>query len=442
MKRKQRTIQKAFHFKGKGLHTGSECEVTVSPAPAGSGIRFFRKDLGVEISLSPYQVTSTARGTTLTGDKGAEIHTIEHFLSAVRGYEIDNLRVEMTGKEMPILDGSAVFFYQALEKSGPLEQEADLDPLVVTETFELKFGDVVLKAEPADHLILDVTISFPYPGLESQNIKFDLLPGNFWKELAQARTFCFEKEVEALRAQGLIKGGDLDCALVIGSEGVLNGPLRFDDEFVRHKALDLLGDLSLLNRPVIGKITVKKAGHRYHVELAKALAEKFGKKGTLESSENLKKEETMLDIIEIQKLLPHRYPFLLVDRILELEPGKRAVGIKNVSMNEGFFQGHFPGHPVMPGVLIMEALAQVGGVAVLSARNGDESKIQYLAGIDGARFRKPVRPGDQLRLEVDVVLLRTKICKLSAKAWVDGQVVTEGQITCALVSKSLQEEIG
>ena len=194
--------------------------------------------------------------------------------------------------------------------------------------------------------------------------------------------------------------------------------------------MDLLGDLTLLNRPLVGKITVKKAGHRFHVELAKVLEEKFGKKPGKQ-----KKGETMLDIIEIQKLLPHRYPFLLVDRILELEPGKRAVGLKNVSMNETFFQGHFPGHPVMPGVLILEALAQVGGVAVLAARDGDNSKIQYLAGINDARFRKPVRPGDQLRLEVDVTLLRTKICKLAAKALVDGEVVTEAEIVCALVDK-------
>jgi beta-hydroxyacyl-ACP dehydratase FabZ len=204
--------------------------------------------------------------------------------------------------------------------------------------------------------------------------------------------------------------------------------------------MDLLGDLTLLNRPLMGKITVQKAGHRYHVELAKALEEKFGNKRPTAGPSNQKKGETMLDIVEIQKLLPHRYPFLLVDRILELEPGKRAVGLKNVSMNETFFQGHFPGHPVMPGVLILEALAQVGGVAVLSARDGDNNKIQYLAGINEARFRRPVKPGDQLRLEVDVVLVRTKICKLSAKAWVDGKVVTQALITCALVDKGQNEE--
>ena len=437
----QRTIKKAFFFQGKGLHTGSECEVTVSPAPAGSGIRFFRKDLGAEIPLTPYGVTSTARGTTLTGEKNAKIHTIEHFLAAVQGLGLNNLKVEMTGEEMPIMDGSAVSFCQALDQAGWVEQGDKVNPLVITETLELQFGDVYLKAEPFDGLMLDVTISFPNPGLEHQQFQVSLTPGNFEKELAPARTFCFEKEVEALRQQGLIKGGDLDCALVMGEKGVLNGPLRFVDEFVRHKTMDLLGDLTLLNRPLVGKITVKKAGHRFHVELAKALEEKFGKKSAAAGSSNQKKGETMLDIIEIQKLLPHRYPFLLVDRILELEPGKRAVGLKNVSMNETFFQGHFPGHPVMPGVLILEALAQVGGVAVLAARDGDNSKIQYLAGINGARFRKPVNPGDQLRLEVDVIVLRSKICKLAAKALVDGQVVAEAEITCALVDKGQSGEM-
>jgi UDP-3-O-[3-hydroxymyristoyl] N-acetylglucosamine deacetylase/3-hydroxyacyl-[acyl-carrier-protein] dehydratase len=433
--KKQRTIGKAFAFKGKGLHTGTEAEVTVSPLPANSGIRFFRKDMDAEIVLSPFRVTNTARGTTLTGEKNAKIHTIEHFLAAVQGFQINNLKVEMTGEEMPIMDGSAEPFCRALKEAGFLEQEAAVDPLVITEAVELQFGDVSLRAEPAENFVLDVTISFPYPGLEHQHIKVGVDQANFEKELAPARTFCFEKEVEALRRQGLIKGGDLDCALVVGEKGVLNGPLRFADEFVRHKTMDLLGDLTLLNRPLVGKITVTKAGHRFHVELAKVLEEKFGKKPGKQ-----KKGETMLDIVEIQKLLPHRYPFLLVDRILELEPGKRAVGLKNVSMNETFFQGHFPGHPVMPGVLILEALAQVGGVAVLAARDGDNSKIQYLAGIDEARFRKPVKPGDQLRLEVEVTLLRTKICKLSAKALVDGQVVTEAQITCFLVDKGQVEE--
>ena len=434
---RQKTIRKSFSFKGTGLHTGKVCEVTVSPAPEKSGIRFYRKDLEAEIKLSPFGVTSTARGTTLTGEKDSKIHTVEHFLAAVSGFQINNLKVEMTGEEMPIMDGSASFFCESFREVGIVEQSASVDPLVITETFELHFGDVFLKAEPADGFFVDVTISFPYPGLEHQHFSIKLENNNFENEIAPARTFCFEEEIAHLKSQGLIRGGSLDCALVVGKNGVLNGPLRFEDEFVRHKTMDLLGDLTLLNRAIVGKITVKKAGHRYHVELAKALDNKFGSK-IHHLGENIKSKESgpnMIDIVEIQKRLPHRYPFLLVDRILELEPNKRIVGLKNVTVNEPFFQGHFPGHPVMPGVLIIEAIAQVGGIAVLSMNQGDQNKLLYMAGLENVRFRKPVKPGDQLRIEVDVVAIRSKICKVSGKAWVDGKVVAEADITCGLVDR-------
>lgn len=439
---RQKTIQKSFSFRGRGLHTGMECEVKVSAAPADSGIRFFRTDLNAEIKLSPFQVTSTARGTTLTGEKGAKIHTVEHFLAAVRGFQISNLRVEMNGEEMPIMDGSALAFCDALRGAGIVEQEAAVHPLVITEPVELTFGDVSLRAEPADGFFVDVAISFPYPGLENQRFSLALENGNFEREVAPARTFCFEEEIAHLQSQGLIKGGGLDCALVVGKGGVLNGPLRFADEFVRHKTMDLLGDLALLNRALVGKITVKKAGHRYHVELAKALEKKFGAPGPAGASNQKSKEpgQVMLDIIEIQKRLPHRYPFLLVDRILELEPNKRVVGLKNVTANEPFFQGHFPSHPVMPGVLIIEAIAQVGGIALLSMNKGDHNKILYMAGLENVRFRKPVKPGDQLRIEVDVVAIRSKICKVKGKALVEGKVVAEADITCGLVDRDAPTE--
>lgn len=437
--RPQKTIGRPFSFEGPGLHTGKRCHVTVSPLPAGSGIQFFRTDLQARIPLSPEQVTSTARGTTLSGEKNATIHTVEHFLAAVHGFEIDNLKVEMDSEEMPILDGSAVSFCQGFQKAGRVLQGEPVEPLRVTEPIELRFGDVYLKAEPAEGLFLEVATSFPYPGLENQRAAFRLEEGSFERELAPARTFCFEDEIEQLRKQGLIKGGGLDCALVIGKKGVVNGPFRFEDEIVRHKTLDLLGDLMLLNRPLWAKITVKKAGHRYHVELAKALLKKFGGRAS-QPSPTTRKEEPMLDILEIQKILPHRYPFLLVDRILELEPNKRVVGIKNVTANEPFFQGHFPGHPVMPGVLVIEAMAQVGGVALLVEKDGKSGKIMYLAGIDDARFRKPVMPGDQIRFEVEVLTQREKVAKVRGKAFVDGKVAVEAEITCFMVDISEEKK--
>jgi UDP-3-O-[3-hydroxymyristoyl] N-acetylglucosamine deacetylase / 3-hydroxyacyl-[acyl-carrier-protein] dehydratase len=429
--RLQRTIAAPFEFEGRGLHTGKNCRVRVSPLPENSGLRFFRSDLPAEIILSPESVVATSRGTTLGGEKGAVIHTIEHFLAAVNGLGLDNLKVEMDSEEMPILDGSALSFCELFRKAGPTDQKAPISPLVLDEPLELDFGDVWLRAEPFEGLQLEVRTSFPYPGLEDQKRVFCLADGNFEADLASARTFCFEEEVERLRKQGLIKGGGLDCALVIGKRGVLNGPFRYQDEIVRHKTLDLLGDLMLLNRPLWAKVSVKKAGHRYHVELAKAILEKAG--GKTGKSNTALKEGAMLDIVEIQKILPHRYPFLLVDRILELEPNRRVVGVKNVTANEPFFQGHFPGHPIMPGVLVVEAMAQVGGITLLAGGDGRQGGILYLAGIDKARFRKPILPGDQVRFEVDVLFNRGKIAKVSGKALVDGKVAVEAEITCAIV---------
>lgn len=425
----QKTIARAFTFEGTGLHTGKKCTVKVSPLPLGEGLKIFRSDLGAEIPVTPFAVTSTARGTALSGEKNAIVHTVEHFLAAVQGLGLTNLKVEMDGEEMPIMDGSSRSFCELLESAGTKDQGQPCPPIRVTEPIELKWGDVVARAEPAEGLHLEVTTSFPYPGLENQNKSFSLGPSQFQKELAGARTFCFEEEVEHLRKQGLIKGGNLECALVFGKQGLLNGPTRFEDEVVRHKTLDLLGDLTLLNRPLWAKVTVRKGGHRYHVELAKAILQKFGT-----APQNRSKEEKMLDIQAIQKILPHRYPFLLVDRVLELELNKRVVAIKNVTINEPFFQGHFPGHPIMPGVLVIEAMAQAGGTCFL-IDPANEGKILYLAGVDNARFRKPVLPGDQIRFEIEVVSLRSKIGKIHGKAIIDGKVAVEAELTCAIVDK-------
>jgi UDP-3-O-[3-hydroxymyristoyl] N-acetylglucosamine deacetylase / 3-hydroxyacyl-[acyl-carrier-protein] dehydratase len=431
----QKTIGKSFWFEGVGLHTGKKCKVNVFPLSEGSGIRFFREDIKAEIIVSPESVSSTARGTTLSGEKNATIHTIEHFLATLSGFGINNLKVEMNSEEMPILDGSAVKFCEMLRNAGTIDQHVSSNPIRVTEIIELQFGDVYLKAEPSEQLELDVTTSFPYPGLENQNINFKLESESFERDLASARTFCFEEEIELLRKQGLIKGGDLGCAMVIGKNGIINGPFRFENEVVRHKTMDLLGDLTLLNRPLLAKITVKKAGHRYHVELAKVILKKFGNQ--VSKIKNTFKGKNMLDIVQIQKMLPHRYPFLLIDKILELEPNKRVVGIKNVTVNEPFFQGHFPGHPIMPGVLVLEAMAQVGGTTFLCDES-NKGKILYLAGVDKARFRKPIVPGDQIRFEVDVIFVRSKIGKIAGKAIVDGQVAVEAEITCAIVDPAAE----
>ena len=433
MNRPQRTLAHETVFEGVGLHTGQHCRLALTPLPAGSGLKFFRTDLSAEIPVDPTRVTGTARGTTLTGEKGAQIHTVEHLLAALSGLGIDNLRIGLDGAEMPILDGSSRAFVEGLKAVGVVDQSALVDPLVVTEAFEISENGTLMRVEPAEVLILDVMIDFPYPGLEKQRARFEWAEGSFERDLAGARTFCFEHEIEALRSQGLIKGGSLDNALVVGAQGLLNGPLRFENEFARHKTLDLLGDLMLLNRPLRAKVTVVKGGHKYHVRLAQAIQERANKsKG---------KNGMTLDIEEIQKILPHRFPFLFVDRIVELDPGKRAVGLKNVTMNEPYFQGHFPGHPIMPGVIILEAMAQVGGIALLRGRT-DGLNIMYFAAADNVRWRRPVKPGDQLRLEVDIVMSRGKLVKAAGKAFVDGQVAAEADITCVLVDPNAEEKGG
>jgi UDP-3-O-[3-hydroxymyristoyl] N-acetylglucosamine deacetylase/3-hydroxyacyl-[acyl-carrier-protein] dehydratase len=437
--RNQKTIKAPVEFDGVGLHTGTQAKMVVQPADANYGIRFFKRETQEEIFLSPQNISSTNRGTTLKGAKGSLVHTVEHFLASVGGLELDNLRVEIQGDEIPILDGSAWPFLKKLKDVGFQEQSEIISPVIIQETKEWKFDNTLLKVEPADQLILDVKVSFPYPGMENQSYLFTLKNGNFETELARARTFCFEDEIEILKSQGLIKGGSLDCALVIGKQGVLNGPLRYSDELVRHKTLDLLGDLMILNRPILGKISIVRGGHKYHFELVKKIEEMSMNHEEMSVNHNdtiqidFQKSERLLNINEIQKLIPHRYPFLLVDRILELVPYERAVGIKNVSINEPFFQGHFPQHAVMPGVLIIEALAQVAGVAFFPTPQSTVGQMMYLAGIDSARFRKPVFPGDQIRLVTEIVLKRGKMMKASGKAYVDGQLVTEAEFRCILV---------
>jgi UDP-3-O-[3-hydroxymyristoyl] N-acetylglucosamine deacetylase/3-hydroxyacyl-[acyl-carrier-protein] dehydratase len=305
---------------------------------------------------------------------------------------------------------------KALTDGGVAALPGEPDFLEISEAVRIIDGASVYEAYPADRLELDVTIEFVHPLIGRQSRRFIVNEDCFADELSRARTFGFVNEVDALRAKGLIKGASLDNAIVLDDNDVLSGELRWHDEFVRHKAMDCVGDLALAGARVHARIVALKPSHRGTVTLVRELV-KAGRK-----------EKGMYTIEDIMKVLPHRYPFLLVDRILEIEEKKRIVGLKNVTINEPFFQGHFPGHPIMPGVLIIEAMAQVGGMLLMGSVDDPESKVVYFMSLDNVKFRRPVKPGDQIRFELEIVQLRGTVCKMRGVGKVDGEVVAEADM--------------
>ncbi len=432
----QRTISGSVSYAGAGLHTGGRCTLTFEPAPPGTGVVFVRRDLpgAPEIKADIAHVIDTARGTTL-GIDGARAMTVEHVLAAVAGLGIDNLIVGMDGQEAPVADGSALPFVEALRKAGLTEQDRERVPCKVLRPVSCAHGCVDLVALPYQGLKISFLIEYDHPMLRLQYASFDIIDHIFGSEIAPARTFTFMDEVESLKRQGLIKGGSLENALVFGDGGILNeGPLRYSNEPVRHKILDLLGDLFLLGSHLEAHVIATKSGHAANVELVKLLRKECKKRRRPRPHE---RAAGAMDIDAIADIMPHRYPFLLVDRVLELESGKRVVGIKNVTVNEPFFQGHFPGRPIMPAVLIVEAMAQVGGVLVCEAVKEEGKKLVYFTGIDRARFRRPVRPGDQLRFEVEKVRSRGGTHKLNGRGYVDDELVAEADLLVTMVKNQI-----
>jgi UDP-3-O-[3-hydroxymyristoyl] N-acetylglucosamine deacetylase/3-hydroxyacyl-[acyl-carrier-protein] dehydratase len=440
----QKTIAKEVSFSGTGLHTGNRTTVTFKPAEENKGACFIRTDLPERptIKVSVDNVSESTRETAL-GRGEAEVHTVEHLLAALGGLGIDNIIIEVGANEVPVGDGSSAPFVEVLKKAGIVEQKSlkqfyNLrDPLWIsekekhTEDFEWVSKEAQeLILLPSNKLRISYLINYAHPLLKTQYATFEISQEIFAREIAPTRTFCFQEEVEFLKAQGLIKGGNLENAIVIGDEDILNKEdLRFADEFVRHKILDLIGDLYLLQVPLKAHIIAFKSGHALNVKLVRKI-QKLEERMLLAAREEKEELET-LDINAIQKILPHRYPFLLVDRILELDGGKRVLGIKNVSISDEFFNGHFPGRPIMPAVLVVEAMAQVGAVLLLSA-TGNVGKLAYFVGIDKARFRKPVVPGDQLLFEVEIVKVREKTGKMIGKAFVEGKLVAEAEMMFSL----------
>jgi UDP-3-O-[3-hydroxymyristoyl] N-acetylglucosamine deacetylase/3-hydroxyacyl-[acyl-carrier-protein] dehydratase len=413
----RRTISRAATVTGTGLHLGVPCTLEFRPAGSGRGIVFERRDLPsapVIPALAGHAVLTERR--TQLGEAPNAVDTVEHVLAAVAALELDDLVISLDGPEPPIMDGSAGPFLVALREAGIREQPGSVQFARLTAPVHLEDGESVYEATPSDHLELDVTIEFPHPVIGRQQFAGRVSAESFERELAWARTFGFVREVEPLRAAGLIKGASTQNAVVLDDQGVVENSLRSPDEFVRHKMMDCVGDLALVGARLRARIVAHKPSHRGTVSLVRAM------------QASLSRESQVLGIEEIMKVLPHRYPFLLVDRIIEVDAGKRIVGIKNVTINEPFFQGHFPGHPIMPGVLIIEAMAQVGGMLLMGAVSDPEKKVVYFTSLNNVKWRRPVKPGDQLRFELDLLQVRGMMCKMQGVAKVEGEVVAEAEM--------------
>ncbi|MFN3821399.1 MAG: bifunctional UDP-3-O-[3-hydroxymyristoyl] N-acetylglucosamine deacetylase/3-hydroxyacyl-ACP dehydratase [bacterium] len=466
MRLNQRTIKQSGFIKGIGLHTGKPCKLTFVPAPANYGFRFVRTDVedSPEIPALLENVVDVMRGTTIAFN-GYQVHTVEHVLSALAGLGLDNVRVELTNEEPPVIDGSALPFVEVLLNCGFEEQQEERRILEIDDVIayrdDQKGIDIVVV--PSDRFRVTYMIDYQNPALGTQYTSLYDLEKEYVREFASARTFAFLSEIKMLYQAGLIKGGSLENALCIidvdlqeseltelkamlGVKGELkispkgfvgDVKTRFPNEPVRHKVVDLIGDLALLGMPLKAHVLCARAGHSSHVELVKLLRKEATKRELQQrfSPSRSPQGKWVFDSVAIQKILPHSFPFLLVDRILELIPGERVVGIKNVTINEPFFPGHFPGHPIMPGVLVVEALGQAGGILLLNTAANPDDKLVYFTGLEGVRFRKPVVPGDQLILKVEMLLYKRNVCKMKGQAYVDGVLVAEADMQAVVVDK-------
>ncbi len=462
---KQATVASEATVSGIGLHTGTDSELTFRPAPINVGIIFRRIDLDgtPEIPARIEYVKDLSRGTTI-GIGDVRIHTVEHVLAALAGMRIDNVYVDIRGIEPPVCDGSSLAFVEAIKTAGRQEQDSPRDYIVIEENIgydAVKGEGVELIALPSDDFRITFMVDYQNPAIGTQYTSMYAID-EFETEYASSRTFCFLSEVEMLKEAGLAKGGTPQNALVVidkpwneeevaylktlydrelevfqGGNGILNGiELRYPNEFVRHKTLDLIGDLYLLGHPIKGHIMAARSGHKANIELVRKIRTYWEKtRIKMKYQEDRKTEGYLLDINAIRKIMPHRYPFLLVDRIIDLIPGKKVVGIKNVTVNEPYFVGHFPMRPVMPGVLQIEAMAQVGGILMLDAETRTDDKLIFFTGINKAKFRKPVEPGDQIRFELEIVKRRQSMYIMAGKGMVNGDVVVEAELSAVIATQ-------
>ena len=427
----QQTIEKPAEIKGRGLFTGEEVAVRFKPAPVDAGVVFVRVDgpSSARISAHVSNVTKRARRTSLRNGTMA-IETVEHCLAALHAMGVDNIEIELNGGELPGGDGSSQLFVDALRDAGICDQDAECKPITIQDTIRVCDGDAELIAVPTGKEALEILYDLDYgpdAPIPRQIFAIQLSSQTFCGEIAPARTFLLEEEARQFQAAGLGQHLTYNDVVVIGPEGVIENEFRFADECVRHKILDLIGDLYLAGRPLHGKIIARKSGHALNHELVRELLAQIDRRerqATLSSP-------PALDARQLRRILPHRYPFLLIDRVIQID-GDRAVGIKNVSINEPYFQGHYPSQPIMPGVLIIEAMAQLAGI-LLSQKLEHAGKVAVLLSMDHVKFRRPVLPGDQLVLEVETLKVKARTGHVRCKATVAGMMVSHAEIKFMLV---------
>lgn len=432
--RNQRTLKSPVEYRGTGLHSGKEIKVRIRPADAGNGVTFIRTDLEDQPEVRAHGTNMKARQRrTCIQDGRAEVYTCEHLLASLYALGIDNAVVEINGEEVPGLDGAASEFLQGLKQSGAVDLRATRTTYAVKQPIYVREGNASIVALPGSGK-LTVEYHLDYPAKNGtlkatrQIVGFELSSESFERDIAPARTFVFEHEVEALRAAGLGKGATPQNTLVVGPQGVRDNSLRWDDELARHKILDLIGDLANLGVDLDAHVIATRSGHGLNMQLVQRLMQEMER----EQEQGEAPRESGLDIREILNLLPHRYPFLLIDRVVELEGFQRAVAIKNVTINEPFFQGHWPEQPIMPGVLQLEAMAQLAGVLLLRKLE-NTGKLAVLWSIDKVKLRGAVVPGDQLRIEVETIRAKPQVGHVRARCKVAGKLVAEAELKFTLV---------
>ncbi len=431
---KQQTLASSAALTGTSLHTGEKVTLTMTPAPVNTGIKFRRVDLPDKPFIDAHvsKVQTVERATTLA-EGSVKVHTVEHVISALVGMGVDNAIIEMDANEPPIGDGSARPFVDCIKKAGIVEQDANRKVFEIRETIHLETASgSLITIVPCKTFRVSCTQVGPN-GRMTQFFSLEITPETYDREIADARTFVFYEDVQPLLEKGLIKGGSLENAIVIKDDSVMSKEaLRYPEEFARHKILDLIGDLMLGGKRIMGHIIAVKPGHGPNTQMAEKLAKLFAQTMAVVPVVNIPTGEGVMSNLEVQKVLPHRYPFLMVDRIIGFESEFKCTGVKQVTINEPYFQGHFPGHPVMPGVLQVEAMAQVASISLLRQPE-NQGKIGYFMSADNVKFRKPVFPGDTLIIESEIVKIRGNIGVAKCRCTVNGDTTSEGDLKFALM---------